>query len=79
MLNQGEADCRTVCFSAFWALLMRYMRPFHRSEEVSLLFQKVTAALKRRAQNRTFAWRTVLILSHGSREDKLGRKEKKEK
>lgn len=49
MLNEGETDRRTVCFSAFGAL-MKYPKPLHRSEEVNLLLSKVTAALERRAQ-----------------------------
>ena len=77
MLNQGETDCRVVCFSAFWAL-MKYVKPFHRSEEVSLLFQRVRAALKRRAQDWLFAWRTASVLFNSSREEELGRKVRKE-
>lgn len=50
MLNQGERDFGTVCFSAFWAL-MKYLKPFHRSEEVNLLLPKVTAAFERRTQD----------------------------
>lgn len=47
MLNQGETDYRVVCFSAFWGLLTKYVKPFHRSEEVSLLFQKEPGLLSR--------------------------------
>lgn len=55
---------------------MKYVRLFYRSEEVSLLIQRV--AHKRRAQDWMFVWRTAEFLFTSAREKAMRRKERKE-
>lgn len=75
MLNQSETDCRVVCFTAFWAFLMKYVKPVYRSEEVSLFFQSV---LLSRLQEWLFVWRITSVLFSSSREEMLGKKGRQE-
>lgn len=54
---------------------MKYVRPFHRSQEVNLLVQRVPH--ERRAQHWIFVWRTAVFLFYSGREKELRRKERK--